>query len=58
MRTFKVLFKLLGIERGQHARKRRSSENISANIKREPNAFCYADPPGKDIFCKPGLNWR
>lgn len=54
---FKALFKYLGIERGQCARKRRSSENISANIKREPNAFCYAGPPGKDVFCKPGLNW-
>lgn len=57
IQPFKALFKYLGIERGQCARKRRSSENISANIKREPNAFCYAGPPGKDIFCKPGLNW-
>lgn len=57
IRPFKALFKYLGIERGQCARKRRSSENISENIKREPNAFCYAGPPGKDIFCKPGLNW-
>lgn len=57
IRPFKGLFKYLGIERGQRARKRRSSENISANIKREPNAFCYTSPPGKDVFCKPGLNW-
>lgn len=24
---------------------------------REPNAFCSTGPPGKDIFCKLGLNW-